>query len=134
MMESYSQDVIETQLKEVNNGSENLWSVKEKKLNREFKFPNFILAFGFMTQVAILAEKADHHPEWSNVYNSVVINLTTHDAGGISKKDFELAQKISKLVQHVFICATEYFIVMCKMKNRVQGSFFIVKPALMMAC
>ena len=98
MMESYSRDVIETSLKELNNGSENLWSVKEEKLNREFKFPNFILAFGFMTQVAILAEKADHHPEWSNVYNSVVINLTTHDAGGISKKDFELAQKISKLV------------------------------------
>jgi 4a-hydroxytetrahydrobiopterin dehydratase len=98
MMESYSQDVIETSLKELNNGSENLWSVKEKKLNREFKFPNFILAFGFMTQVAILAEKADHHPEWSNVYNSVVINLTTHDAGGISKKDFELAQKISQFV------------------------------------
>jgi 4a-hydroxytetrahydrobiopterin dehydratase len=97
-MESYSQDVVETSLKELNNGSENLWSVKEEKLNREFKFPNFILAFGFMTQVAILAEKADHHPEWSNVYNSVVINLTTHDAGGISKKDFELAQKISKLV------------------------------------
>ncbi len=98
MMESYSQDVVETSLKELNNDSENLWSVKEEKLNREFKFPNFILAFGFMTQVAILAEKADHHPEWSNVYNSVVINLTTHDAGGISKKDFELAQKISKLV------------------------------------
>ncbi len=98
MMESYSQDVVETSLKELNNDSENLWSVKEEKLNREFKFPNFILAFGFMTQVAILAEKADHHPEWSNVYNSVVINLTTHDAGGISEKDFELAQKISKLV------------------------------------
>jgi 4a-hydroxytetrahydrobiopterin dehydratase len=48
--------------------------------------------------VAILAEKADHHPEWSNVYNKVVINLTTHDAGGISEKDFELAQKISQLV------------------------------------
>ena len=98
MMESYSQSVIENSLKELNNGSEKLWSVKEEKLNREFKFPNFILAFGFMTQVAILAEKADHHPEWSNVYNRVVINLTTHDAGGISKKDFELAQKISQLV------------------------------------
>ncbi len=71
-MESYSQDVVETSLKELNNGSENLWSVKEEKLNREFKFPNFILAFGFMTQVAILAEKADHHPEWSNVYLSII--------------------------------------------------------------
>lgn len=97
-MESYSQSAIETSLHELNSGSENLWSVREEKLYREFKFPNFILAFGFITQVAILAEKADHHPEWSNVYNRVVINLTTHDAGGISEKDFELAQKISKLV------------------------------------
>ncbi len=77
MMESYSQDVIETSLKELNNGSENLWSVKEKKLYREFKFPNFILAFGFMTQVAILAEKADHHPEWFNVYNSCLLYTST---------------------------------------------------------
>jgi 4a-hydroxytetrahydrobiopterin dehydratase len=98
MMESYSQSVIETSLKELNKASENLWSVEEEKLYREFKFPNFILAFGFMTQVAILAEKADHHPEWFNVYNRVIINLTTHDAGGISKKDFDLAQKISQLV------------------------------------
>jgi 4a-hydroxytetrahydrobiopterin dehydratase len=97
-MESYSQSVVETSLKELNRGSEKEWSVKEEKLHREFKFPNFILAFGFITQVAILAEKADHHPEWSNVYNKVVINLTTHDAGGISEKDFELAQKISQLV------------------------------------
>jgi 4a-hydroxytetrahydrobiopterin dehydratase len=97
-MESYSQSAIEISLHELNSGSENPWSVREEKLYREFKFPNFILAFGFITQVAILAEKADHHPEWSNVYNKVVINLTTHDAGGISEKDFELAQKISKLV------------------------------------
>ncbi len=98
MIESCSQSVVDASLKELNKDSGSLWSIKEGKLYREFKFPDFVLAFGFMTKVAILAEKANHHPEWSNVYNSVVINLTTHEAGGISKRDFELAQEISKLI------------------------------------
>ncbi len=98
MIESYSQNEIELSLKELNKDSETLWRIEEDKLYREFKFPDFVSAFGFMTKVAILAERANHHPEWSNVYNSVVINLTTHEAGGISKRDFELAQKISKLI------------------------------------
>ena len=98
MIERFSQDVIDISLKALNKDAEKLWSIKEEKLYREFKFPNFVSAFGFMAQVAILAEKADHHPEWSNVYNRVVIYLTTHEVGGISKRDFELAQKISKLI------------------------------------
>jgi 4a-hydroxytetrahydrobiopterin dehydratase len=98
MIESCSQSVVDASLKELNKDSGSLWSIKEGKLYREFKFPDFVLAFGFMTKVAILAEKANHHPEWSNVYNSVVINLTTHEAGGISKRDFELAQEVSKLI------------------------------------
>ncbi|WP_018405736.1 4a-hydroxytetrahydrobiopterin dehydratase [Marinobacter gelidimuriae] len=98
MIESCSQSVIDASLKNLNKDSGSLWCIKEGKLYREFKFPDFVLAFGFMTKVAILAEKANHHPEWSNVYNSVVINLTTHEAGGISKRDFELAQEISKLI------------------------------------
>lgn len=61
-------------------------------LTREFKFENFSQAFGFMTQVALAAEKHDHHPEWSNVYNRVTITLTTHDAAGLSAKDVELAK------------------------------------------
>lgn len=65
---------------------------------QEFKFPSFVAAFGFMTQVAILAEKANHHPEWFNVYNKVNISLTTHDAGGISTRDFALAKQISALI------------------------------------
>ena len=69
----------------------------EQKLYKEFKFVDFVAAFGFMTQVAMLAERANHHPEWFNVYNKVRISLTTHDADGISKRDFELAQEISKL-------------------------------------
>lgn len=66
-------------------------------ITRDFKFKNFVEAFGFMSQVAILAEKADHHPEWFNVYNRVSILLTTHDAGGLSDKDIALAKVIDAL-------------------------------------
>jgi 4a-hydroxytetrahydrobiopterin dehydratase len=65
---------------------------------RSFKFADFVEAFGFMTRVALLAEKADHHPEWSNVYNRVDILLTTHDCDGLSQRDLDLARKIDKLV------------------------------------
>lgn len=64
---------------------------------RSFKFKNFRQAFAFMTEVALLAEKADHHPEWSNVYNRVDIVLTTHDAGGVSERDIALAGEIEKI-------------------------------------
>jgi 4a-hydroxytetrahydrobiopterin dehydratase len=64
---------------------------------RDFEFGDFVGAFSFMTAVAIMAEKADHHPEWSNVYNKVSILLTTHDAGGLTAKDIGLAQKIMGL-------------------------------------
>lgn len=64
---------------------------------REFTFGNFVTAFSFMTAVALEAEKADHHPEWSNVYGRVSILLTTHDASGLSKRDISLAERISAL-------------------------------------
>ena len=64
-------------------------------LSRSFTFKTFTEAFGFMAQVALLAEKADHHPDWSNSYNKVEITLSTHDAGGITQKDLDLAEKIS---------------------------------------
>ncbi len=67
-------------------------------ISRTFSFDNFVQAFGFMSSVALEAEKADHHPEWSNVYNRVVILLTTHDAGGLSSRDIDLAKKIDALV------------------------------------
>lgn len=73
------------------------WSLRDGKLYRELSFTNFVEAFGFMTRVALVAERMDHHPEWSNVYGRVVIELTTHDAGGISERDFELARKIEAL-------------------------------------
>jgi 4a-hydroxytetrahydrobiopterin dehydratase len=73
------------------------WVVRADKLLRELSFPNFVEAFGFMSSVALVAERMDHHPEWSNVYGRVVIELTTHDAGGITERDFELARKIEAL-------------------------------------
>jgi len=73
------------------------WKLLKDKLNKSFKFKNFVEAFGFMTKVAIVAEKMDHHPELFNVYSSVVIDLTTHDADGISTLDIDLAKKIDTL-------------------------------------
>jgi 4a-hydroxytetrahydrobiopterin dehydratase len=67
-------------------------------LIRAFKFKDFVEAFGFMTRVALLAEKMDHHPEWSNVYNTVEITLTTHDCDGLSARDIALAEAIDRLV------------------------------------
>jgi 4a-hydroxytetrahydrobiopterin dehydratase len=67
-------------------------------ITRAFMFADFVEAFGFMTRVALLAEKADHHPEWSNVYNRVDVLLTTHDAGGLSARDVALAKAIDALV------------------------------------
>ena len=66
-------------------------------ITRDFKFIDFNEAFGFMARVALLAEQHNHHPEWSNVYNRVSITLTTHDAGGLSTRDLDLAQRIDNL-------------------------------------
>ncbi len=74
------------------------WELRDSKLYRSFVFKNFIEAFGFMSSAALIAEKMNHHPEWSNVYKTVEVYLTTHDAGGISQLDIDLAQKMSELV------------------------------------
>ncbi|MDG2045909.1 MAG: 4a-hydroxytetrahydrobiopterin dehydratase [Halioglobus sp.] len=71
------------------------WTLREGKLHLQLIFVDFIAAFDFMSSVAALAEAAGHHPEWSNVYNRVEINLTTHDAGGITQQDFDLAEQIN---------------------------------------
>ncbi len=68
------------------------WSVANGKLHKEYKFPDFIHAFGFMTTAALGIEKMNHHPEWFNVYNRVTVDLTTHDADGITFKDVDLAK------------------------------------------
>lgn len=74
------------------------WVVRENKLYRRLVFQDFVHAFGFMTQVAIVAEKLNHHPEWANVYRTVDIYLTTHDAGGVSERDFALLEHIETLI------------------------------------
>ncbi len=74
------------------------WNLEGHMLQKDFKFKNFIEAFGFMTQVALIAESLNHHPNWSNVYNKVSIQLTTHDVGGLSEKDFILAKNIDVVV------------------------------------
>jgi 4a-hydroxytetrahydrobiopterin dehydratase len=68
------------------------WTVKNGKLHREYEFPDFSHAFGFMAAAATGIEKMNHHPEWSNVYDKVTVDLTTHDAGGITHLDFDLAK------------------------------------------
>ncbi|OWY58615.1 4a-hydroxytetrahydrobiopterin dehydratase [cyanobacterium TDX16] len=70
------------------------WAVVDGKLHREVRLGSFVEAFGLMAQVALVAEKLDHHPEWSNVYSKVVIDLTTHDAGGLTGLDLQLAAAV----------------------------------------
>ena len=67
------------------------WTLAAGKLHREYRFKDFVQAFGFMAQAALVAERSDHHPEWFNVYSRVVVDLTTHDAQGVSARDFALA-------------------------------------------
>jgi len=74
------------------------WSVKEEKLHRDFEFESFNQAFGFMTRAAMEIEKMNHHPEWFNVYNKLTVDLMTHDAGGITENDIELAKILNSLV------------------------------------
>jgi len=74
------------------------WIIDNKMIKKEFKFDNFIEAFGFMSRVALLSEKMDHHPNWQNTYNIVKIELTTHDKGGITNNDIKLAESIDKLI------------------------------------
>jgi 4a-hydroxytetrahydrobiopterin dehydratase len=73
------------------------WSATGGKLHREYKFRDFIEAFGFMTSAALVIQSMDHHPEWSNVYSKVVIDLVTHDAGGITTMDTDLAGRLEEL-------------------------------------
>ena len=73
------------------------WTIKEEKLHKDFEFEDFNQAFGFMTRAAMNIEKMNHHPEWFNVYNRITVDLTTHDAGGITENDIELAKILNSL-------------------------------------
>lgn len=75
------------------------WSVERGKLHRQFQFSSFVEAFGFMSSSALVAEAMGHHPEWFNVYNRVTVDLTTHDAGGITDLDVALAKRMNELAQ-----------------------------------
>ena len=94
MRQKLSQNEIGERLNKLNENLEIPWQQVENKIVKEFLFKDFIEAFGLMTKVAIIAQAMDHHPVWSNVYNKVKIELSTHDVGGISNLDFELAEKI----------------------------------------
>ena len=74
------------------------WIHNSGSIQKEFKFNNFVEAFGFISKVALLAEKMDHHPDWHNTYNKVTIKLTTHDMGGITTNDIKLAEEIDNLI------------------------------------
>ena len=73
------------------------WNIVNEKLHKEFQFESFNQAFGFMTRAAMEIEKMNHHPEWFNVYNRITVELTTHDAGGITKNDINLAKILNSL-------------------------------------
>ncbi|HHZ92716.1 TPA: 4a-hydroxytetrahydrobiopterin dehydratase [Candidatus Poribacteria bacterium] len=73
------------------------WTVQDEKLHKQYQFNSFVEAFGFMSSVALVAESMNHHPDWSNVYNRVTIDLNTHDSGGISSLDFEFAKRADEI-------------------------------------
>lgn len=75
------------------------WSIVDGKLHKQFQFQDFVTAFGFMSSMALVSEQMGHHPEWSNVYNRIVVDLTTHDAGGITGKDVDWAKIANQLIQ-----------------------------------
>ena len=76
------------------------WEIHSKHIKREFSFSNFIEAFSFMTKIALICEKYNHHPNWENVYSKVIIKLSTHDLGGITNLDQTLALEINKIFDH----------------------------------
>ncbi len=96
---AYSENELRERLAILNSTQADAWTIKEGKLHREFRFADFVGAFGFMSQAALVAERMNHHPEWFNVYLHVTVDLTTHDAGGITSKDFELASIMNQLAQ-----------------------------------
>lgn len=87
-METYNEAAAAPKLSELSG-----WTYRDKGIEKSYQFSDFVAAFGFMTRAAMLAEKADHHPEWFNVYNKVNVRLSTHDAGGLTDRDFDLAAR-----------------------------------------
>ena len=92
IMKTYSEESIQTDLKVLKD-----WKFINNGIEKNFKFSDFTQALGFIVQVGVMAEKSNHHPELFNVYNKVTIRLTTHDAGGVTDKDIDLAKAIEKI-------------------------------------
>jgi 4a-hydroxytetrahydrobiopterin dehydratase len=90
---------MEQALSELNAGAAVPWQICQAKLHKEFRFRDFVEAFGFMTRAALVAEAMNHHPEWYNVYATVRVDLSTHDAGGITELDFALAARMETLAR-----------------------------------
>jgi len=77
------------------------WRLAGERLRREYRFPDFIDAWGFMSAAALVVQQMDHHPEWSNVYGTVTVELTTHDAGGVTRRDVELARRMEAIARRL---------------------------------
>ena len=92
-LKKYSDSEVELRLDD-----DSQWKLVDNKLYRRLVFEDFVHAFGFITQIAILAEKSNHHPEWANVYRTVDIYLTTHEVSGVSDRDFELMEAIERII------------------------------------
>lgn len=91
-LEKLSEDQIKSELKSLDG-----WTVKDDKLHKDFVFEDFVDAFGFMSRASMHIERINHHPEWFNVYNKLSVDLTTHDAGGITQNDITLARTLNSL-------------------------------------
>ena len=92
-LKKYSDSEVELRLED-----NSLWKLVDNKLYRRLVFEDFVHAFGFITQIAILAEKSNHHPEWANVFRTVDIYLTTHEVSGVSDRDFDLMEAIDRII------------------------------------
>ena len=96
-MQKLNEKEIEESMKEINS----TWMIENDFISKEFLFKDFVQAFAFMTAVAAIAEKQQHHPNWENVYNKVHISLSTHNAGGVTEKDFQLAKEVDTVINHL---------------------------------
>ncbi len=99
--EKLSAEAIRQSLERLNKDAVEQWEITSEKLHKTFIFRNFIEAFGFMTRAALVAEKMNHHPEWFNVYKTVRVDLTTHESGGITRLDFDLAGHMEALLGRI---------------------------------
>lgn len=95
-MKKLSAEEIQQQLQKLHQE----WQLLDGRLHRHLRFSDFVEAFGFISQAALIAERINHHPEWRNSYNIVEVELTTHEAGGLTQKDFTLAQAMDNICEH----------------------------------